>query len=78
MEGPIENCIEGGRFAYQIRAASSAGQALFIDNGHERPGFEGLAAPLLAERRLLPHFVMKNPVRFSLSKKEFRQGIFLV
>ena len=85
VEGSFDDCIEGGRFAYQIRAASSTCPALFIDNGHERPGFEGLAfifdkeaAPFLRDRQLPPHFVMRNPVRPSvkLSKKEFRQGIF--
>jgi len=45
VEGLLEDCVENGRYAIQIRAESEAGggRGLCIDNGHEKPGFEGLA-----------------------------------
>jgi len=86
VEGSLEDCIENGRYAYQIRKASLAGPALCIDNGHVRPGFEGmdrvfdrLAAINLSGKGIFPHFVMRNPTRSSYTIKapqEYCQAIF--
>ena len=70
VEGPIESCTERGRFAIQIRGECQERPALWIDNGHARPGFECLscifdkqAASLLLSRGISPHFLLRNPIK---------------
>ena len=70
VEGPITSCIEGGRYAIQIRGECHGRSALCIDNGYARPGFECLscifdkrAAPLLEIRGISPHFLLRNPIK---------------
>ena len=82
VEGPITSCIEGGRYAIQIRAECHGRPSLWIDNGYTRPGFECLscifdkrAAPLLQCRGIAPHFLLRNPSQ-SFTTTESCEGIF--
>ena len=82
VEGPITSCIEGGRYAIQIRAECHGRPSLWIDNGCTRPGFECLsrifdkrAAPLLQSRGISPHFSLKNPIQ-NFTTTEPCEGIF--
>ena len=85
VEGPIENCIERGRYAIQIRGKCQGRPALWIDNGHARPGFQCLscifdkqAAPHLLSRGISPHFLLRNPIKNKgiTTTTESCEGIF--
>ena len=83
VEGILDDCVDRGRFALQIRAWSENGPALFIDNGRQRPGYEELAccfdscaADIFITKTISPHFVLKNPEQPRTQLSTFCLGTF--
>jgi len=83
VEGTLDDCVDRGRFALQIRAWSENGPALFIDNGRQRPGYEELAccfdscaADIFITKTISPHFVLKNPEQPRTQLSTFCLGTF--